>query len=130
VNEDESPIGATTGNGPVRTVDGMGTTIYGSYDRLVIELSGLDVVRAGGRRAIRIPLDEIVAVTDIDAGTAHAFDVHDRFGSRRHPAVLITCAAAGSGARRFVVVHRRDAAEAAADLVHRGVGRAQALVAV
>ena len=101
----------------------MGTTIYGSYDDLMIELHGLDALRMGSRR-IRIPLAEIESVQALDevGGDADTVDV----GPRSQPAVLIRRRRGGRS--EVVAVHRRDAEEVAADLVRRGVGGSVALV--
>ena len=89
--------------------------MYGRYDELVIELRGVDALRAG-RRELRLAIDEIesvraVAAEDVEAGV-------ERVGPRSKPAVLIRT----SGC--VIAVHRRDAAEMAEDLARRGVGRA------
>ena len=86
----------------VRTVDGMGTDVYGSYDHLVIELSGAEALRARARR-LRIPIDDIV---EVRLGTA---------GQR--PAVVI-CERGGA----VYVFRRADAGDVVDDLVRRGVG--------
>lgn len=102
----------------------MGTTIYGSYDDLMIELHGLDALRMGSRR-IRIPLAEIESVQALDevGGDADTVDV----GPRSQPAVVIRRRRRG-GRSEVVAVHRRDAEVVAADLVRRGVGSSVALV--
>ena len=100
----------------------MGTTIYGSYDDLVIELHGLDALRLGTRR-IRIPLDDIESVDSFAAGDPTGGIV---VGPRSQPAVVIRSRRDGRGAT--VAVHRPDAEEVAADLVRRGVGRSVATV--
>lgn len=88
--------------GAVRTVDGMGTDIYGSYDHLVIELSGAEALRARARR-LRIPIDDIVGVRLGTAGQRPAVVIRERDGAVH-------------------VFRRADAAEVVDDLVRRGVG--------
>lgn len=87
--------------------------MYGRYDELVIELRGLDALRAG-RRELRLPINEIESVSlaprELEVGV-------ERAGPRSKPAVLIRTS------RRVVAVHRPDAAEMAEDLARRGVGR-------
>ncbi len=96
----------------------MGTNIYGSYDQLVIELSGFDAVRAG-RRVLRLDIDTIRSVTVEARQVADPATQH--LGIRRHPAVMITIEDGRS--LRCFAVHRPDAVEMAADLVRCGVGR-------
>lgn len=86
----------------VRTVDAMGTDIYGSYDHLVIELSGADALRARARR-LRIPIDDIVEVRLGTAGSRPAVVIRERGGAVH-------------------VFRRADAGEVVEDLVRRGVG--------
>jgi hypothetical protein len=86
----------------VRTVGGMGTDIYGSYDHLVIELSGAEALRARARR-LRIPIDDIVEVRVGTAGHRPAVVIRERDG--------------------LVHVFRRaNAGEVVDDLLRRGVG--------
>jgi hypothetical protein len=80
----------------------MGTDIYGSYDHLVIELSGTEALRARARR-LRIPLDDIVEVRVGRAGHRPAVVIRERGGAVH-------------------VFRREDAADVVADLVRRGVG--------
>lgn len=88
----------------VRTVVGMGTDFYGSYDHLVIELSGAEALRARARR-LRIPIDDIVEVRLGTAGQRPAVVIRERGGAVH-------------------VFRRADAGEVVDDLVRRGVGAA------
>ena len=82
----------------------MGTTIYGSYDQLIVERSGLDRLLHGlrGRRRRRtaVPIARIRAVR-AERGRVVVLDLDD--GQR-------------------VEVEQRDADAVAADLVRCGVG--------
>ena len=106
----------------VRTVDGMGTTIHGRFDHLVLELGPLDATRLR-RRRLPVPLD---AIRDVHGGT-FAAERTIELGSRRHPAVVLELAP-GLFADR-IAIHRPDAAEVVDDLRRRGVA-AHALATV
>ena len=112
----------------------MGTTIYGSYDQLVIGVSGVTRLRphANGLtpRRVTVPLDLISSVTSVPAGRRSRSDrsVLCEVGSLRKPAVVIEVIGGGE-----YVVHIDDADEVAADLTRRGVGTspgAQAMAVV
>ena len=101
----------------------MGTTWYGSYDELVIELHGFDAIRAR-RTQIRLRIHDIESVRVVAANAVEPGALH--LGHRKKPAVVLTTRATESIG--CLAIHRRDAAEVADDLVRRGVGRTSALV--
>ena len=107
----------------VRTVRRMGTTIYGSYDQLVIEVSGVTRLRphAEGFTPARtlVPVDLISRVSSAPAGRRSQTHAHvvSEIGSSRKPAVVIEVV----GGAEYVV-HVDGAEEVAADLTRRGVG--------
>ena len=111
------------GRPALRTVRRMGTTIYGSYDQLVIEVSGVTRLRphANGLtpKRVLVPVDLISNVRSAPAGrrSQSSADVVIEVGSSKKPAVVIELV----GGSEYVV-HVDDADEVAADLTRRGVG--------
>jgi hypothetical protein len=88
----------------------MGNVIYGKFDQLVVEHTGIDRVRHG--RRVSLPVDRIEeVVAEPTSGADHVAGTH------RRPAVVIRL----HGGERYVV-ECRDAVEVAADLTRRGVG--------
>ena len=101
----------------------MGTTIYGSYDQLVIEVSGVTRLRphANGMtpKRILVPVDLISSVRSAPAGrrSKSSANLVTEVGSPNKRAVVIEVVGGGE-----YVVHVDDADEVAADLTRRGVG--------
>lgn len=96
----------------------MGTTIYGSYDQLVIEVDGMDAWRMWSLRPlrVRVAIDDILSVT-LDGARDPAATTSDlHVGNPRLPGAALALV---DGSR--IVVHRRDAADVVNDLVRRGV---------
>ena len=102
----------------------MGTNIYGSYDSLVIELSGLDALRAG-RREVRVTIDDVLQVRSADVGDLVTWDGERvlRLGRRRGRRVLVLDLAGAASCDR-VVVACDDADATAEELQRWGIGAA------
>lgn len=121
-----------TGGRRVRTVVGMGTNIYGSHDSLVIELQGLDRLRAG-RREVRVPVDAVWRVRSAAPSTLVTLrgDRVLRTGwrptaARSAPAVLVLDLLPGAAPYDRLVLAVRDADAVATELRRWGIGAAAA----
>ena len=101
----------------------MGTNIYGSYDELVIELSGLDLVRAG-RREVRVRVDDVWHVRAADPRTLVRWEGERllRVGRRRGTEPVLVLDLGPDAAFDRIVVGLDDAEQLAADLHRSGIG--------
>ena len=102
----------------------MGTSLYGRYDELVIELRGWDRLRAG-RPEVRVKVDDVLRVRAAsgDDLVSIAGERVLRVGSRRAEPVLVLDLAEGAAFDR-IVLGIVGAEGIAAEHVRWGVGRA------